>query len=425
MIILNSSRPLKSINIIYIFSFLLIIFLNLGISSINNGFLYFYQKQSILPSLFIILIISINYLFNTGKNRMFPKKVLFLLFLMNLFGLITILINKLSFNDSLHIIFINSLPIFITTFVFLINNTRLDFHKFGLTIVSIYSTWLSLQTIFQFVNLFLSKGLIDKGLLVTAVGGSNFIAAHLLITTIFLINYSDIHLKFSFNKVAAIISIISIIMTLSFGAYITFVFVILFALFIKFNTVVLKIIFSIGFISIAGFFLLIIVPYLLSNFLTVDSFLYNTFFTINIKVNYFLQGDFTRLFSARDDLYILSFEQFLNNPFFGSGEFITFNGIEFRTHNWILDSLLKHGIFFGFLFILTLISILKSINKYSKNNNFLSSIKFSLLSAIVHGLVEPNFFSRSFDIIFWTIVGFALVEINAVSSFKINKTIFY
>jgi O-antigen ligase len=118
--------------------------------------------------------------------------------------------------------------------------------------------------------------------------------------------------------------------------------------------------------------------------------------------------------SGRIDLYQFSINKFLRHPIFGNGlgfPVSTTNVIEsFRPHNIFLEALVQGGIINFIIILLAIYFPLKTCYALAKRDTVSSAILVSCLAVLIHGMLEPNLFSFSMDIYFWTFMGFAVAK---------------
>jgi O-antigen ligase len=110
--------------------------------------------------------------------------------------------------------------------------------------------------------------------------------------------------------------------------------------------------------------------------------------------------------------------KFTDSPLIGKFEGLHFRNREnYRAHNLFLEALSSYGILGFILLVLPLCRVLKKIMAYIRRNhdNTILIPSFLALSAgVIHGLVEPNFYSFEYEFIWWSIAGFAISKINFI-----------
>ena len=103
--------------------------------------------------------------------------------------------------------------------------------------------------------------------------------------------------------------------------------------------------------------------------------------------------------SARIQVYAEGLKLFFQYPLTGVTAFSFHIYDAVKAHNWILESLIESGLIGSVFYFYAIYLAIKIIKKYNKK--YLPFIFFYLL----HGLVEPNLFTVSFDLFFWFLVG--------------------
>jgi O-antigen ligase len=88
-------------------------------------------------------------------------------------------------------------------------------------------------------------------------------------------------------------------------------------------------------------------------------------------------------------------------------------------HNHFLQLFVEVGVLGGLYFTALIISVLKKINKTSKENRDLVGFKVGLLASVVHSLFDYDWQFKSVFLIFWVIAGF-LIQQSPASKKKID-----
>lgn len=281
------------------------------------------------------------------------------------------------------------------------------------TLISIYLLIISIQTIGLYLVNFIKLSVVSKSIIEIPIGKSNLIATHVLICIIFL--YSN-DFKNIFKSITLVMGLVSLIISFSFGALIS-----LFSVLIIKNVLFQK---HIKMRHIIGIIILVLMLFYMifvyyPNYNFNNSILLNIYTNISIKINYFLMGNYERLFSDRFVLYEESWRKFTDSPIFGSFEGLNFRGRDnYRSHNLFLEALSSYGIV-GFLtLILPLYGVMNKILKFIKRNrefNIIMTCFLALVAGIIHGLVEPNFFSLEYEFLWWSIAGFAISRVKSIN----------
>lgn len=383
--------------------FYLLMILNLGISTVNPGYFYIYTTRTNTIALVVMLVMIIGIIplvkFDIHiDNNLFIFQVLYIIT-----TIITIIINGKDLISSS--LFLSTIPLLICILTIALVESD-DGFKFITHFIAIFALLLSFQTIAICLDLYLTTGSLSKGLIITSVGGSNFIAAHLIVCFIFLL-LSRKQLRLPYFLFCIIITFIAIILTISFGAIITLLIVLsLIAIFQSKPGSMQPLLFILGIFGVIIFLLYVI--FLGTTLINSENTIIVNFM---MKIQYFIDGNYTRLFSSRDIIYRQSIDTILERPIFGYDGFLIYKGVETRTHNWILDILISKGIVGAVIFIIMMGYSLRKIHHSSILKPELTPIKYALFTGLIHGMVEPNLFSRTFDFLWWVLIGIAIGEI--------------
>jgi hypothetical protein len=397
--------------------FFLLMALNLGLSNIAPGYLYLYTSTKNAISLIyaIIMIVGIIFLFN---STIIIDKNLFILQSLYFFStFLTSLINVKFIEDIFYSLFLAIIPLLLCILAIALTR-KADGFKFTQVLISIYSIWLSLQTIFAALNLYISNGVVNKNLLIVSIGGSNFIAAHLIVCFIYIVlSYRSHFWKFYFLIIG--ILLFAIILTASFGAILTIIMMLSFSIIFhkKNRSLKLKII-TIIILVLLLFLILGELQGWIFQIMDTNNILYIPLYKLSIKLKYLMEKNYARAFAGRFEIYNLAIQSVLKKPLFGHLGYLKYNNLDVRTHNWILDSLIFRGVIGTFFYSSSIIYLMLKIHNQSKENNNLRSIKYALYTGIFHGMIEPNFFTRTFDFLWWLMAGIAIGEI-----IKLNRNI--
>jgi O-antigen ligase len=284
-------------------------------------------------------------------------------------------------------------------------------------LISIYLFTLSLQTIGVYLLNYINMSIVSKSLVEIPIGRSNLIATHLLICIVYL--YSSKY-KSILMKVSLILGFLSLIMTFSFGALISLVSLIAIKNILINKRANIKQVMSL-------LILVIVIIYYIFMYYPRNIYYDNGVFSninrnIWIKINYFMDGNYERLFSDRFILYQESWSKFIDSPLLGNFDGLQFRGRDnYRAHNLFLEAFSSYGVLGFILLVFPLCRVLKKImfNIRKRQGNPILLPSFLALSAgVIHGLVEPNFYSLEYEFIWWSIAGFAISSIK--NNIKLN-----
>lgn len=260
-------------------------------------------------------------------------------------------------------------------------------------ILLIFSLLTSIQLIIGF-----SRNIsLDKGEIVAGIGNSNYAATFLLLSVVFLM---FIKTKW-YEKIIMFIGLVSLLLTQSFGAYIALAVAIIIYIYRKLDWRLVRNWFFLAFllIVIASIFICFIKT-------NIGKGVYEKIIT---KINFLLAGDWKNFGSSRLELYEFSWNNIKRNFCFGS--IINYNNSisadyrfqNFRTHNILLESLLIFGLVGTLINLVIYFIIRKYIRKH--RSALIYPYIFTIFAAIIHGMIEPNFFTLHFEPFIWMIIG--------------------
>lgn len=237
----------------------------------------------------------------------------------------------------------------------------------------------------------------DKNGVLAGIGRSNYAATFLLIAITFLLFYSANRIEIG----VLILSVIALVLTMSSGAFLA--------------------LFVIGCIWYGGkvakkpkLWLLILAGVIvLIALIAVLSTQVNIFFRltrpISSKLKSFFSGNYDGATSSRLSLYRYSLASIAQHPVFGSILNINDSYPElsyggWRTHNLIFESLLLYGIVGSLFNVGIVVEIVRRARKLVPTRPGRRTLIFVCLAMVLHGFVEPNFFTVSFEIFVWSIL---------------------
>lgn len=409
--IINTQKSLEKLNKRSLSIVIFFLLLTLSILTIADGDYFFslsLHKYPALNTIISMLIIIIGAIL-LHKRSWKIDGIVILLFTRLCFAIITMLSMSNSIYSSIKAIcvFITSI---LTYYIFMNKSKDIDSHRFT-SLIAFYLFILSIQTLGIYFLNYINYSILAKNLIEIPIGRSNLIATHVLVCVVF-IYYSKNRSKFQSFTLA--LGIITLLLTLSFGAIISLVSVVLIKVVFMYSKSGIKKMLVLFLIIIILLYLILI--YFPNYSYSGDSIISNLNRNISTKIIYFLDGNYERLFSDRFVLYDEAWSKFINNPLFGSFEGLSFrNSMNFRAHNLFLEALSSYGVFGFVTLLLPLIIIFKRISIYLKKDK--QDIKLipcflALLAGVIHGLVEPNFFSLEFEFLWWAIAGFSISNVS-------------
>lgn len=241
-----------------------------------------------------------------------------------------------------------------------------------------------------------------KGAITSGIGNSNYAATFLVMIFAFFLFSS----KKWYEWGIALISLISVLATQSFGAMVAVAFIVCWKIYKSLNWKGLKawmLLLAIIVCIIAGYFILGMTEF---GKPIVDK--------IQEKIALFLEGNWEGLGSSRLSLYKFTWNNIKEHFLFGGVNNYSptvletdplFRWQNARAHNLVFESLIRYG-FLGTVVNAVLVAYLIHIyRKNGKKNIYKRAIFMALVECAVHGLVEPNFFTMHFELFIWTMIG--------------------
>lgn len=261
-------------------------------------------------------------------------------------------------------------------------------------VIALTSLMTSMQIIFTAMT---SGG--DKNYVGSAIGMSNYAATVLLICTIYYCFIKKTPVEIALFA----LGIVAFLITQSFGGYIAFFVLLIYLAVTKVNWKS-----KITYIVISACVVCLPLIVLFSLKTGIGASFVNK---ILDKFAYLFTGNLNAFGSSRLELYGFSIKNIMKEPIFGI--FINvdytlpidyrFQG--FRTHNFVLESLLLYGIVGTLLNGFLLYYIFKKAGKNPLKNPVKKICFFVIILGLVHGFVEPNLFTFNYETFFWTAVG--------------------
>lgn len=243
-----------------------------------------------------------------------------------------------------------------------------------------------------------SKGFnLGKAEITAGIGNSNYAATFLLLCVAYLF-FTD---KEIFDKIVLCVSVVALLITQSFACYFALVVIIAVWAFEKIDWKSSASLKKAGIIALAGIFC--IVCFFASK---IGRPVYQLICT---KMEYLFQGNLKNFSSSRTELYAFSFSNIKKHILFGAINNVDtahalncrFQG--YRTHNFVLESLLLYGIVGSLINAAILYIFFKECKGKKKH-----ALLMSFIAVLVHGLFEPNFFTMHFEVVIWLIIGCGL-----------------
>lgn len=239
----------------------------------------------------------------------------------------------------------------------------------------------------------------DKNLIGSAIGMSNYVAAILLICTVY---YCFIK-KTPFEIALLVLDTVAFLITQSFGGYVAFLVLLIYLAITKVNWKS-----KLTYIIVSAFVICLPLIVLFSLKTGIGaSFIHK----ILDKLAYLFSGNLNAFGSSRLELYGFSVKNIMKEPIFGIFINVDYNlpvdyrFQNFRTHNFVLESLLLYGIIGTILNGFLLYYIFKKGGKNPLKNPVKKICFFAIVLGVFHGLIEPTLFTFNYETFFWTAVG--------------------
>ena len=360
-----------------------IAYISLAIVSSYVSFLTFDVKfPAILLFIGLFFMATVKVFFRANVRL---HKIILLLILRFVLFMLNCLILKLGVENILEqaIITVCSIMIFIYCY-----NVSVDIGKILLPF--------TILTCVQIFYSFVANGFsIDKTFIVSGIGGSNYAATFLL----FMITYYLFSQTTATQKMTLVMSIFALLLTQSFACYLVLFVVCTWKIFKKVKW------YSVKSVTILSVTCIIFILFCVWFFNT--KWGYPIFEKVQNKLVFLFSGDIKNFSSSRVELYQFSMDNIKRHILFGSVKNINMKVVNeyqnFRTHNFILESLLLYGIVGSFFNLIILYYLIKS---FRKNRNTAYIMVF--VAMILHGFFEPNFFTMHFELFIWLIIGSSL-----------------
>ncbi len=326
-----------------------------------------------------------------------PSIIAFLLIGRMMYFLINATIKNIGFEYIISEIAITFLAIYLFSFMY-------SFADYQGKVIKILLGGLGCMTSLQLIVGILLHGS-AKTDIVAGLGHSNYAAAFLVLSFgVFLFDRAS-----WLNVIVAVINLIGLSVTQSFGAYFAVVILIIIKIVISYDWSKQK--------TWIALFLIFGILVLAITLLADSSFLKPIITKIKQKIDFLLAGNFEAFGSSRLSLYRFSWNNIKKDIWFG--QIINFEptilegdpSFKFqyaRTHNLFLESILLYGLVGSLFNVALAIYLIKRILRNRKNSNIKLAVSYALLAAFIHGLIEPNFFTMHFDFVCWSLFGYLL-----------------
>ncbi len=234
----------------------------------------------------------------------------------------------------------------------------------------------------------------DKDFLGAAIGMSNYAATFLLFCVTYLMfTKTDV-----MQKIIACISVVALIVTQSFGAYIALIVIFIIFAITKFNWKS-----KWTYIGIVGTVLTVAILFIVSLKTGVGSSITTK---VTDKITYLFQGNLEDFGSSRISLYKFSLNNIKKNWLFGAVLNVDYylpsiyRWQYFRTHNFLLESLLLYGVVGTLINGAIIFFSFRMVGKNFWKDKEKRVYFLILLGGLIHGLIEPNLFTFNYSLYF-------------------------
>lgn len=410
---MNNKYVINKKTIISISMYVIVISI-LGFSSYGNGFLYFQEIFENSTTLLMLGSFLLALLLSISSNVKLNSFLFFAFIFHVIIVILSLISNNISIFGIVYRINISIIPLFLVVISsYIVKNMNSE--EYVSRLLSTFTIWLSLQTIGSVLSTYMAQGAILKKEISVSIGNSNFIASTLLIGAVYFFLLGNVK-KSKLYKFTLLISILALGFTFSFGSIITFILILYYYYFTK-----RKKFSKTTFIILAMTFTFYMLFILLLNGILLDAFFDTVFgdfiYKATFKVQQLVSGNYEAAFAGRGIVYSSKLELISQKLSLGYGTNVESAG-QTRSHNWILDSLIYTGITGTSLYLLIIGYVLEKIRKYRYLVSNGDSAYFALMAGIIHGLIEPNFFSKPFDFIWWMIALTTLYKISLILKAK-------
>ena len=399
----NSLNKNKLINL----SLYMILISIIGFSN-GGGILYLPEIFDSFSTILMLSSLSVAF-FIALSSHIKVNTILFIGFIFHIIIVIlSLLANRINIFESVYRLNVSFIPIFMIVISSYVSKSE-EAEELINRIISVFTIWLSLQTIGSVLTTYIQNGILLKKEIVASIGSSNFIAALLLVCVIYflLLPKQENSKKY---KLTLFIGFIGLGFTFSFGSIVTFI-LIMYLYYLtqkkRFSKTTIIIIFITFFVY--GIIIMLYNGILLEMF---SNTIFNDFvYKATFKVQQISTGNYDAAFAGRGAVYSSKFELITQNPLLGYGTNVE-SASQIRSHNWILDSLIYTGVMGTSLYLFLIGYLLLKIRKGRNLINNGNAAYFALLAGIVHGFIEPNFFSKPFDFVWWLLASITLYTIR-------------
>ncbi len=343
---------------------------------------------------FIALLALAMFLLIRDKSLSVPLVPSFLIMLRTVLFAFSVALNDIAITEWLYEFGLTLLCIVLMSIMYSYRSVNFIELRIMLGVFAIIT---SLQII---VSILLGNA--AKGAITSGIGDSNYAATFLVMIFAFFLFSA----KKWYEWGIAIISLASVFATQSFGAMVAVVLIVCWKIYKSLNWKRLKawmVLFTIILCIIAGYYIV-----------GMTEFGKPIIEKIQDKIALFLEGNWEHLGSSRLSLYEFSWNNIKEHILFGSVNNYSSSILEtdplfrwqnMRTHNLVFESLIKFGLVGTAINVVLITYLIRIYRKNGKNNIYKRAIFIALVGGVIHGLVEPNFFTMHFELFVWTMIG--------------------
>lgn len=255
----------------------------------------------------------------------------------------------------------------------------------------------------------------DKDMIMAGIGMSNYVATFILMS----FSYILFSIKSKWDYVWVLIFLFGIMLTQSFGAYISTAVLVIIKIKKSFNWHQVK-----SWIILLLMILAVIISYLVLRSTSIGAPIVSK---IETKLAQLFGRNYMGFGSSRLSLYGFTLDNISRHWFLGPIVNVNpylpieYEWQEFSAHNFLLESLVKYGVLGSIINAIVLVYILKRAAKALKYCPGKIGIIYIFIGAMIHGFIEPNFFTLHFEMFYWCLCGALLSPIGICEEAKRKK----
>jgi len=392
----------------------------------KNNFSYYLMLLSVIA----ILIVTDTSMTSILAFNLVGKKIVIFAMVLGLYGLIILFLNRRIKADLIFILLCLRIPFFLVQPLIYSGFNESFFANYLIVIIApiVYQMVILIEVdsnkllkgllkysiIIIIIQLFsvyiesISKSVpvyMFKSNLLIPVGGSNYIAAILLILGIMSLKVFD-------NKFYVAVSFLGIFLTLSNSGIFTMLLTLIIVFINHRQKVQLKKTMKLLIKALVIVGLLVFVINYTRNFEYVESIFsrYTKMIDSIFNIRSFNNTSTFDISNGRINIFSNSIKMIAERPILGWGLGIVEN-VEYsgKVHNWVLQGLLNGGLIGLLIYILPLQLAVGKMWKTRKLDYSYYGL-LVIFASLLQGLVEPNYFTPTIELLIWLIIGISLKD---------------